>query len=106
MPETLSPQQQQLKQSVDRFVAESLRPLDEQLDDSNADAIRGKVIQASKEADQKLIDAYKKAGVKVAEMTAEQAALWRKIADTSSYKDFAENVKGGRELLDMALSVE
>lgn len=63
-------------------------------------------LQASKEADQKLIDAYKKAGVKVVEMTSEQAAKWRKIADTSSYKDFAENVKGGRELLDMALSVE
>jgi TRAP-type C4-dicarboxylate transport system substrate-binding protein len=63
-------------------------------------------LQASKEADQKLIDAYKKAGVKVVEMTSEQAAKWRKIADTSSYKDFAENVEGGRELLDMALSVE
>ncbi len=62
--------------------------------------------QASKEADQKLVDAYKKAGVKVVEMTAEQAAMWRKVADVSSYKAFAENVKGGKELLDMALSVE
>jgi TRAP-type transport system periplasmic protein len=62
--------------------------------------------QASKEADKKLIDAYKKAGVKVVEMSSEQAAKWREIADTSSYKDFAENVKGGRELLDIALSVE
>ena len=61
---------------------------------------------ASKEADQKLVDAYKKAGVKVVEMTAEQAAMWRKIADESSYKAFADDVKGGRELLDMALSVE
>jgi len=61
---------------------------------------------ASKEADQKLVDAYKKAGVKVVEMTAEQAAMWRKVADESSYKAFAEDVKGGRELLDMALSVE
>jgi TRAP-type C4-dicarboxylate transport system substrate-binding protein len=61
---------------------------------------------ASKEADQKLVDTYKKAGVKVVEMTAEQAAMWRKIADESSYKDFAEQVKGGKELLDMALSVE
>jgi TRAP-type C4-dicarboxylate transport system substrate-binding protein len=61
---------------------------------------------ASKEADQKLVDAYKKAGVKVVEMSAEQAAKWRKIADQSSYKDFAEKVKGGKELLDMALSVE
>jgi TRAP-type C4-dicarboxylate transport system substrate-binding protein len=61
---------------------------------------------ASKEADQKLVDAYRKAGVKVVEMTPEQAAMWRKIADESSYKAFAEKVKGGKELLDMALSVE
>jgi TRAP-type transport system periplasmic protein len=60
----------------------------------------------SKVADQKLVDTYKKAGVKVVEMTAAQAAMWRKIADTSSYKAFADDVKGGRELLDMALSVE
>lgn len=62
--------------------------------------------EQSKVADQKLVDAYKKAGVKVVEMTSEQAAMWRKIADTSSYKAFADDVKGGRELLDMALSVE
>ena len=62
--------------------------------------------QASKEADQKLVDAYKKAGVKVVEMSSDQAAMWRKIADESSYKAFAEKVKGGKELLEMALSVD
>jgi len=61
---------------------------------------------ASIEANQKLVDAYQKAGVKVVEMTAEQAAKWRKIADESSYKAFADNVEGGKELLDMALSVD
>lgn len=62
--------------------------------------------EGAKKADAKLVDAYKKAGVKVVTMTAKQAAMWRKIADKTSYKDFAEKVKGGRELLDMALSVE
>ncbi|WP_455199298.1 TRAP transporter substrate-binding protein DctP, partial [Kaarinaea lacus] len=62
--------------------------------------------EASVEADKKLVDAYKNAGVKVVEMSAEQAAMWRKIADASSYKDFSDSVKGGKELLDMALSVE
>jgi TRAP-type C4-dicarboxylate transport system substrate-binding protein len=62
--------------------------------------------EQSKVADQKLVDAYKKAGVKVVEMSDEQVAKWRKIADESSYKAFADDVKGGRELLDMALSVE
>ncbi len=62
--------------------------------------------EQSKIADQKLVDAYKKAGVKVVEMSDEQVAKWRKIADESSYKAFAADVKGGRELLDMALSVK
>lgn len=63
-------------------------------------------LEQSKIADQKLVDAYKKAGVKVVEMNDEQVAMWRKIADESSYKAFADEVPGGRELLDMALSVE
>ncbi len=62
--------------------------------------------EQSKLADDKLVEAFKKAGVKVVEMSAEQAAMWRKIADTSSYKAFADEVRGGRELLDMALAVE
>ncbi|GAB4349509.1 MAG: TRAP transporter substrate-binding protein DctP [Gammaproteobacteria bacterium] len=63
-------------------------------------------LEQSKIADQKLVDAYKKAGVQVVEMNDKQLAMWREIADKSSYKDFAENVPGGRELLDMALAVE
>lgn len=62
--------------------------------------------QGAKDADKKLVKTYKKAGVKVVTMTAKQAAAWRKIADKTSYKSFAEKVKGGRELLDMALSVK
>jgi TRAP-type transport system periplasmic protein len=63
-------------------------------------------LEQSKIADQKLVDAYKKAGVKIVEMNDEQIAKWRKIADETSYKAFADQVPGGRELLDMALSVE
>jgi len=62
--------------------------------------------EGAKKADQKLVDAYTKAGVKVVTMSAEQAAAWRAIADKTSYKQFADKVKGGRELLDMALSVK
>lgn len=62
--------------------------------------------EGAKKADKKLVAAYKKAGVKVVTMTAKQASAWRAIADKTSYKSFADNVKGGRELLDMALSVK
>jgi TRAP-type transport system periplasmic protein len=63
-------------------------------------------LEQAKQADKTLVDTYKKAGVKVVEMNSEQAAEWRKIADKSSYKAFADQVKGGRKLLDMALSVK
>ena len=61
---------------------------------------------AAKEADANMVEAFEKAGVEVVTMTSEQAQMWRDIAKETSYKNFAENVKGGRELLDMALSVE
>jgi TRAP-type C4-dicarboxylate transport system substrate-binding protein len=60
----------------------------------------------AKKADDTLIETYKKHGVKVVTMTAEQAAQWQAIADKTSYKNFADKVKGGRELLDLALSVK
>lgn len=62
--------------------------------------------EQAKVADQKLVDAYTKASVKVVTMSAEQAAAWRAIANETSYKEFADKVQGGRELLDLALSVE
>jgi len=61
---------------------------------------------AAKGLDDKLVEAYKGAGVEVVAMTAEQAAAWRVIADQTSYKSFAEKVPGGRELIDKALAVE
>jgi TRAP-type C4-dicarboxylate transport system substrate-binding protein len=60
----------------------------------------------AKKQDAKLVEAYQKAGVKVVKMSAEQAAMWRDIADKSSYDAFAKDVAGGHELLDMALSVQ
>ena len=62
--------------------------------------------EGAKKIDVKLVEVYKNAGVEVVTMTPEQAAKWRAIADKSSYKNFAESVEGGRELLDMALSVK
>ena len=61
---------------------------------------------AAKDLDGKLVDAYKKAGVEVTTMSSAQAAEWRSIADETSYKNFAEKVPGGRELIQKALSVE
>jgi TRAP-type C4-dicarboxylate transport system substrate-binding protein len=53
-----------------------------------------------------MVEVYKKANVKVVTMNADQYLAWRKIADQTSYKVFAEKVPGGKELLDKALSVK
>ncbi|MFQ5785187.1 MAG: TRAP transporter substrate-binding protein DctP [Alphaproteobacteria bacterium] len=60
----------------------------------------------AKKLDDKLVATYKKAGVEVVTMSAEQAAAWRAIADRTSYKKFADKVPGGRALIDKALAVE
>lgn len=62
--------------------------------------------EKGKEADKILVDTYKKHGVKVVYMNEKQFDEWKKIADRTSYKNFADKVKGGRQLLDMALSVK
>ena len=60
----------------------------------------------AKGLDDKMIDVYKKAGVEVTELTAEEHAAWLAIAQESSYKNFAEKVPGGKELIEKALAVE
>ncbi len=61
---------------------------------------------AAKSLDQKLVDTYKKNGVEVVSMSAEQQAAWVAVAKESSYKIFAEKVPGGAELIEKALAVE
>jgi TRAP-type C4-dicarboxylate transport system substrate-binding protein len=49
---------------------------------------------------------FRDAGVEVVYLTAEQLARWRALAEQSSYKTFAEEVPGGRELIESALAVQ
>ncbi|KPK13706.1 MAG: ABC transporter substrate-binding protein [Betaproteobacteria bacterium SG8_41] len=60
----------------------------------------------AKKIDQKAVDTFKKAGVKVVTMDDAQFEAWKKIADRTSYKMFAEKVPGGKALLDKALAVK
>jgi TRAP-type C4-dicarboxylate transport system substrate-binding protein len=61
---------------------------------------------AAKGLDTKLVEVYKKNGVEVVGMSAEQQAKWVAIAKESSYKNFSEKVPGGKELIEKALAVE
>jgi len=63
-------------------------------------------LDESKKDDQRLADVYAKAGAKVADMDDPTFQKWRKIAEDTAFKDFAEKVKNGKQLLDMALAVK
>jgi TRAP-type C4-dicarboxylate transport system substrate-binding protein len=56
--------------------------------------------------DREAEDAFRNAGLEVAHMSSEQLEAWKVIAAETSFALFAEEVEGGRALLDMALAVE
>lgn len=60
----------------------------------------------SRKGEQKMRDVFAKAGVEVVSMTPEQYQEWMAIAKHSSYRQFAEKVPGGDELLRKALAVQ
>lgn len=63
-------------------------------------------LEEAKKADAKSVETFKKAGVEIANMTEKDFEAWRAIAQESSYKKFIKETPGGKELLDMALSVK
>jgi TRAP-type C4-dicarboxylate transport system substrate-binding protein len=60
----------------------------------------------SKKLDDEMVEAFKKNNVQVVTMTPEEYDAWIKIAQESSYKQFASEVSDGKKLIDMALSVK
>jgi TRAP-type C4-dicarboxylate transport system substrate-binding protein len=61
---------------------------------------------AAQGLDQELVETFEKAGVTVAPMGQDQFNEWLDLAKGSSYKIFAEEVPGGDQLIEKALSVE
>ena len=60
----------------------------------------------SKKLDDEMVEVYKKNKVEVVTMTDAEADAWREVAKKTSYAKFAENVPGGKELIEKALSVK
>ena len=56
--------------------------------------------------DEELERVFHEAGVETVHMTREQVESWLAIAEETSYAVFAEEVEGGAELIEKALSVE
>lgn len=60
----------------------------------------------AKKLDDDMIAKFKEAGVEVVEMSKEDYDAWLAIAQETSYKKFAEDVPGGKDLIDKALAVQ
>ncbi len=60
----------------------------------------------SKKLDDKMVDTFKANKVEVVTLSDAEAEAWRAVAQKSSYKEFAEKVPGGKELIEKALSVK
>lgn len=56
--------------------------------------------------DTEVTDLFKAKGVIVHDMTPEEWKLWSDVAGKTAWKEYSEKVKGGKELLDMALAVK
>ncbi|MEW5963467.1 MAG: TRAP transporter substrate-binding protein DctP [Pseudomonadota bacterium] len=63
-------------------------------------------LEEAKKGDAKMIDVFKKAGVEVIEMSKDDYEAWKKVAESSAYKKFSEDVKGGDALIKKALEVK
>ena len=61
--------------------------------------------QATKKLDDEMVDTFKKNNVEVVTMSPAEYDGWLKIAQESSYKEFATEVPDGKKLIDAALAV-
>lgn len=60
----------------------------------------------SSKLDEQVVEIFRKAGVEVVTLTPEEVAAWRAVAEATSYKTFAEQVPGGKELIEKALAAQ
>jgi len=56
--------------------------------------------------DTEVTDLFKSKGVQVYDMTPEDFKVWFEVSKKTAWKTFAEKVKGGKELIDMAQAVK
>jgi TRAP-type C4-dicarboxylate transport system substrate-binding protein len=60
----------------------------------------------TKGLDSKMVETFKKNNVEVVELTPAEYDAWLKVAQDSSYKQFASEVSDGKKLIDEALAVK
>jgi TRAP-type C4-dicarboxylate transport system substrate-binding protein len=62
-------------------------------------------MQACKADDKELAEVYGKAGARVHDMDEKTFLMWRDLAKKSAWKNFEDNVKNGKKLMEMAEAV-
>jgi TRAP-type C4-dicarboxylate transport system substrate-binding protein len=62
--------------------------------------------EATKKLDDEMVETFKKNNVEVVTMSPAEYDAWLKIAQDSSYKEFASEVPDGKKLIDEALAVK
>ncbi|HEX8739289.1 MAG TPA: C4-dicarboxylate ABC transporter, partial [Casimicrobiaceae bacterium] len=63
-------------------------------------------LEACKEDDKKVADVFTKAGDKVYDMNEQQFEEWKALAEKSAWKSFADSMKDGAKLIEMANAVQ
>jgi TRAP-type C4-dicarboxylate transport system substrate-binding protein len=63
-------------------------------------------MEESRKDDQRMAEVYAKAGAQVHDMDEASFLKWRELAKATAYRNFAEKVKNGKALLDMAIAVK
>jgi TRAP-type C4-dicarboxylate transport system substrate-binding protein len=85
---------------------DSLTPAQQKIVTEVGASLEKFAIEAAKEDDQDLAKVYAKAGAKVHDMDEKTFLMWRKLAKESAWRNFEDNVKDGKKLMEMAEAVK
>lgn len=91
---------------ISKDLYDSLTPAQQKIISDVGASLEKFSVEESKKDDQRMAEVYAKGGAQVSDMDEKSFQAWRAIAEQTAFKDFAERVKNGRALLDMALSVK
>jgi TRAP-type transport system periplasmic protein len=91
---------------ISKAAWDSLTPAQQKVVKEVGASLEPFALEGAKKDDKLLAEVYAKAGTKVLDMDQASFDKWLAVAKETSYKNFAENVPNGKQLLDMALSVK
>lgn len=85
---------------------QSLSPEEQKIVTSVGKSLGQFAVDACKADDKRFAKVFADSGVQVDQLSQDDWNQWRKLAQESAWKDFAKRVKGGDELIKLALEVQ